>query len=93
MRSYKMKDFKKLISKHNQIYFKELPLSVKVEFEAKKATWMTFTLVDKEKMFEEEIVKIQHNLQKDKFANKDYIEKMNQILDTCNKERSSLKNN
>ena len=62
MRSFKMKDFKKLISKHNLIYFHELPLPIKVEFEEKKASWISFTLENNERMFEEEIVKTKHNL-------------------------------
>lgn len=57
IRSYKMKPFKKLVSKHNVIYFKELDLAVKVEYELRKAHWITFTLEDNLKMYEDEILK------------------------------------
>ena len=58
IRSYKMKKFKKLVSKHNLIYFQELSMPIKVEYEKYKAQWLTFTIVDHGKMFEEEILKI-----------------------------------
>ena len=75
-----MKPFKKLVSKHNVIYFKELPLAVKVEYEPRKAHWITFTLEDNLKMFEDEILKTQHQLRKDGGPR---LARMNKIIKDC----------
>ena len=59
-RGKKMNDFKKFIEYQNAVYFN--PLKVTIEYEPIDAEWIKFSLMDDEKMYEEEIAHRKHHL-------------------------------